>query len=114
MATPYTPPASSLALPNFHAVSVPQFVQSLVGGNHLGRKPRFPDTIGGRRAAVNDASEISIAGHLEFSAAQRVGKAARNVEPIQFENRARIGRPPLHFRAVVQQRPRKNAVPIGV
>jgi hypothetical protein len=71
------------------------------------------DTIVGRRAAVNDASEISIAGHLELTATQRVGEAVRNVELIQFEYHARIGRPPLHFWAIVQQRPRKNAVLIG-
>lgn len=101
-------------MPYLDAVRVPQLVQLGVGVNHFRRKPSLSAPAGSHRAALYDTGEIAVSGHLELTATASPPQTARDVKPLVFDDRPRIGRPPGQRGLEVGYRPGKYPMPIGV
>ena len=83
-------------------------VQLDVGGDHLRRDPGSFRTVG---AGADHVGERLVPRDEKFARTQRPRQPARDVQPVQLEDRPRIGRPPEDRRRVVVIR--KDALAIG-
>lgn len=96
-------------LPDFKAVGVAGVMEIGVGSDEFGGDPGGTAVGDNRPAFANDLLERLVDRDLERFAAQKAEKAARGVESIEFNDGARIGRPPGDG----VNRPGKGAGPIG-
>ena len=69
-------------------------VQFQIGGAHGFGDPGAVGVIARFGAALDDAGEIRVESDLKALLAQQFGQAARQVEFIRKQHRARVGRPP--------------------
>lgn len=80
-------------VPSFDGVSVSELAQVFVGEDEfLGDPAVF--AVGAAGAVADDLAEGLIEGDAEWVLAQAAFEASRDVKAVQFEDSARIGRPP--------------------
>jgi hypothetical protein len=82
------------ALPTFDTVGVAFLVQTRIGFQELRANPGGAPSARWLRASFDHLAKSMIARDLKDPFADHSGQAARKVELIQFENCARVGRPP--------------------
>src|SRR5512139_1384432 len=80
--------------PAFDTVGVTVFVEARVGFDKLRRDPGFFASGSWRGTALHDLAKGAVAGDFKRSLAHELREAAGNVDFLQLENRARVGRPP--------------------
>jgi hypothetical protein len=81
-------------LPDFDAVRDAQPVQFHIGFGQMGRDPRALLRPAGLRTGRNHAGKIGVKRDLELAAVQPAPQSARDVQPVQFQDRPRIGAEP--------------------
>ena len=87
-------PDEFVVLPAFQAVSMSLFVKLSIGSEELARNPSGAAARAGNGAAFHDLMKGAVNCDLESAFANDFAKAVRDVELTEFENGARIGRPP--------------------
>jgi hypothetical protein len=101
-------PAHELVVePGLDAVGVAEPMQARVGVEHVGGDPG----VLALAAAAHYIVECLVDGEAELAGPDGAGQAARDVEAIEFEDGARLGRPPQDRIAFVV--PREDAAAIG-
>lgn len=97
------------ALPAFEAVGVAGFVEASIGFDKFAGDPGFRAARSGGGTVFDDLREGAVNGDFEDVFAKELFQAVGDVELAEFQNRARIGRPPGDG----IDGPRENAAAIG-
>src|SRR5690606_32782103 len=105
-------PGQRGAAPAFHGYGMTHAVQRGIGARHLRGDPGIAGAGPGLGASLEDACEVPVERYPEHLAPELAAQAARHLEVLQFEDAARVRRPPQYRLAAAV--PGKDAAPVGI